>query len=251
MKRERIVSGLIIIFLLAVPLEGFAKEAEADGFCRSSLSPKIGIKGREIKLAFETGSRHPGAGYVLIPEDARTISGERLAGFIRKHEYFSKAYYHEENPSYPTGCGTFSSLISEAMAAEGMDVYVFWSRMRDHYYMSAAVDFGFGAEEAIIDYTSDQITGEKSAPLIGTRANLKKRFPGQYDLYWAEDSRPIYPGGILVDNFYLEYIMIWELIEDLKAAMAESRSTFTLPEMLVPPSPIIINKSELLIPRYI
>ncbi|MDD5533162.1 MAG: response regulator, partial [Syntrophales bacterium] len=93
-----------------------------------------------------------------------------IVSFASRHSYFQEAYYHQDNPSYPTGCGCFSYLVAEAMSGEMFDVSVRWSSARDHFHLSIPVSHPAGGPaEAIVDYTADQAVRGKVSPLIDLR----------------------------------------------------------------------------------
>ena len=162
--------------------------------------------------------REQGSGdYALLPKNARPTTWEKLFNFVQKHQYFADAYYHADNPSCPTGCASFSCLVAKKMEEESFDVFVLWSSRQDHFYLSVAVETNPGFfEEVIIDYTADQTKAVNNSPLIETRTRLKEKLPATYDLFWTDKSQVMRQKDVLMDNFYLEYIQIWEIVENLK-----------------------------------
>ncbi|MFH1093091.1 MAG: hypothetical protein V1739_02915, partial [Candidatus Omnitrophota bacterium] len=228
----RVVAFFITqVFLLCGVIQ--AADSVIENEC---LSPYLQIEKSLFKNLFyavqdTVTQRSP---YVLLRGEAKPVSAEQLSDFINRHQYFQQAYYHEHNPSYPTGCGSFSYLIGEKMVEELGDVYLLWSAMRDHYYLSLAVNFPGGiTEEVIVDYTADQAGNGNIAPLIATRSFVKKQYPGAYPLYYSEKSLIMKLEDMKMDNFYLEFIQIWELTMELKAkGQVAAIKTFSESSML-------------------
>jgi hypothetical protein len=73
----------------------------------------------------------------------------------------------------------------------------------------------------IVDYTADQAVRRKVSPLIELRENLKTRFPDAYFLYWPESARVMAFQDICMDDFYLEFVQIWMLVETLKSGLPQ------------------------------
>ncbi len=220
-KIVRKVNKAIITTILFVPilLLFYSPQAIAGSIRRNCLAPSLLTARAGFKKAFQPAQSITAQKflYARLPNEAKPIPIGRLIDFVNNHQYFQQAYSHEDNSAYPTGCGSFSHLVGEKMLKDGGDVYVLWSAMRDHYYLSMAVTFSDGiTEEVVVDYTADQMGHGAIAPLIATRTFLQRNFPDTYPLYYSKKYLIGKPKDINMDNFYLEYIQIWELIMDMR-----------------------------------
>ncbi|HPB67765.1 MAG TPA: hypothetical protein PKU74_02510, partial [Candidatus Omnitrophota bacterium] len=155
----------------------------------------------------------------VLPDTLRPVTLSRVHSFLARHDYLRQAYYHEDYPVYPKGCESCSILAGEALENDGLDARVLFSPRRGHYYLSMLVIQENGVvEEMILDYTANQIGEGHIAPLFDTRANIKARYPEAYNLYWAETSRAQRWNDIMMTEFYVIHIMIYDLAESIKEA---------------------------------
>ncbi|MHC4124033.1 MAG: hypothetical protein ACYSSI_10700 [Planctomycetota bacterium] len=186
-------------FFLRVPLS--TKDQNFNGKFSSLCND--GIETKEATEALQT-----------LWHDIRPAPLTSILSFVNSHPWYVEAYYHPDNPSAPAGCKSFSYMAAEDMIANGFDVRIRWSVLRDHFSILALGILEDGSvEEIIIDYTADQIGKGHITPLVDTRQNIRERFPDAYNLYWSKKSLVLKLEDTYMDDWWMEYILIADLVD--------------------------------------
>lgn len=157
----------------------------------------------------------------------KPVSIKKIREFVTRHKYIEDVYYNN-NPMYPRGCRSFSTIISEELEKAGINGEIRYSPKRDHTYISVLAHLEDGRlDEVIIDYTANQCGAGDIAPVIADRKLLKKHHKEIYDKFWHEDSLFLGSFSSINDNqfmynSYMEYIEIMEAVDERKLLLASS-----------------------------